>query len=137
MAENSLSVLCVPETLRSSVDWTSLTFTSLRVDADQRLSQVILNQHFVPPVAGKLPMLLSEAKSGGSAVGDSATEDVTDERFDRVRLSEGHAGNLKGVPLPRAGPMAGCDHEQRRVGCTGERLNLLTMFTQTLFNLAC
>lgn len=37
--------------------------------------------------------------------------------------------------LTRAGPMAGCDYEQRRVGCISERLNLLTVFTQTPFNL--
>ena len=77
-----------------------------------------------------------EAGSDGRIVGYAAAEDVTDERLDRVRLGERHADNLIGVPLRRAGTVAGFDHKQRRVRFNGEGFDLVAVATETSFNLA-
>ena len=76
-----------------------------------------------------------QAGSDGRMVGDAAAKDVTDERLDRVRLGEGHAGGLIGAPLRSAGTPAGFDHEQRRVRFGGERLDLIVVATETPFDL--
>ena len=120
----------------------------LRVEADQRLPHVVLDEDLVrlpsqvlwpkvvPTAAGEHAVPPREAGSDGRMVGDGAAKNVTDERLDRVRLGEGHAGNLIGVPLRRAGPVAGFGHEQRRVRFAGEHLDLIAVTTEAPFDLA-
>ena len=96
----------------------------------------MLRSEVVPTETGQRAMPPREAGSDGRVVGDAAAKNVADQRLDRVRLGEGHAGNLTGVPLRSAGILAGFDHEQRRVRVGGERLDLIAVATETPFNLA-
>jgi len=90
-----------------------------RVEADQRLPHVflykdlvslprkVLRAEVVPTETGERAVPPREAGSDRRMVDVAATEDVTDEGLDRVRLRERHAGNLFGVPLRRAGTVGG------------------------------
>ena len=74
----------------------------LRVQPDQRLAQVILDQDLVrlarevlrrevvPAEAGDLAVAPREARTDGGVVGDAAAEPVADEGFDGVGFVEGH-----------------------------------------------
>ena len=74
----------------------------LRVEVDQRLPHVVLDEDLVrlprqllgaevvPTEAGERAVPAREAGSDRRMVGDAAAEDVTDEGLDRVRLGEGH-----------------------------------------------
>ena len=91
----------------------------LRVEADQRLPHVVLDEDLVhlprqvlrpevvPTEAGDRAVAPREAGSGGRVVGDAAAKDVTDERLDRVRLGEGHAGKLIGCRYDAPPPWVG------------------------------
>ena len=82
----------------------------LRVEADQRLPHVVLDEDLVrlprqvlraevvPTEARECAVPPRETGADRRMVGDAAAEDVTDEGLDRVRLGERHAGNLVGAP---------------------------------------
>ena len=74
----------------------------LRVEANQRLADVVLDQNFVrqprqelrsevvPAEAGERAVPAGTAGADCCVVGDTAAEDVAEECFDRVRFGEGH-----------------------------------------------
>ena len=75
----------------------------LRVEADQRVAHVFLDEHLVglprellrpevvPAEARQRAVPAGEAGAGRGVVGDASAQDVADERFDRVGFSERHA----------------------------------------------
>ena len=87
----------------------------LRVQPDQRLAQVILDQDFVrltrevlrgevvPAEAGELAVPPREARTDGGVVRDAAAEPVADEGFDGVGFVE-HA-----APSARVAPTRMCE----------------------------
>ena len=99
------------------------------------LPRQVLRAEVLPTEAGERAVPPREAGSDRRMVGDAAAEDVTDEGLDRVRLGEGHAGNLIGVPLRRASTLAGFDHEQCRLRFGEERFDLLMVAAQTPLDL--
>ena len=76
----------------------------LRVEADQRLPHVVLDEDLVrlprqvlwrkvvPAEAGERAAPSGETGSDGRVVGDAAAEDVTNEGLDGVGFGEGHGG---------------------------------------------
>ena len=75
----------------------------LRVQANQRLAQVVLDQHLVrlsakvlrreevPAEAGHSALPPRETRADGRVVRDAAAQPVADEGFDRVGLVESHS----------------------------------------------
>ena len=80
---------------------------NFRIQSNQRLTEVILNEDFVrlarqilrcyvvPAETGYLAVTTGEARINRGMVGDAATEPVADEGFDRIGFVEAHCGSSK------------------------------------------